>query len=71
MTASITASIASHTASDTQSPGEIFSALVWSSLRVRLCPFGLTILCSDFRACSNEMSAQSWSPAWSVALAPA
>ena len=67
MTASITASIAS----DAQSPGEIFSALVWSSLRVRPCPFGSTILCSDFRACSNEMSAQSWSPAWPVAPAPA
>ena len=59
MTASITASIASHTASDAQSPGEIISALVWSSLRVRPCPVGSTILCSDFRACSNEMSAQS------------
>jgi len=71
MAASITASIASHTAADAQSPGEIFCALVWSSLRVRPCPFGSMILCSDFRACSNEMSAQSWSPAWSVAPAPA
>src|SRR5664280_1533943 len=57
MTASITASIASHTASDAQSPGKIFSALVRSSLRVRPCLFGSTILCSDLRACSNEMSA--------------
>ena len=71
MAASITASIASHTAADAESPGEIFCALVWSSLRVRPCPLGSMILCSDFRACSNEISAQSWSPAWSVAPAPA
>ena len=57
ITAAITASIASHTASDAPSPGEISSALVWSSLRVRPCSFGSTILCSDFRACSNETSA--------------
>ena len=52
----VMASIAWRTGGDAQPPSETSSALVWSSLRVRPCSFGSTILCSDSRVYNKETS---------------